>query len=241
MPLAIRPALTATFRILSAALRRVQISDPDLRRKVTPDYVPGCKRVLLTNKWYPALQQPNVELVIEGLSEVRPHSVITADASEFEVDVLVFATGFTPTDPPIARQIRRADGLTLSEAWHGRPQAYLGTTVAGFPNFFLIYGPNVNLGHSSMVYMVESQFRYVIAALRATRERRLERIEVRREAQEAYNRDLQRRLERTVWNTGRCASWYLTEEGQNPIMWSDFTFRFRRLASAFSLGDHIYA
>ncbi len=241
IPFAIRPALTALLRAVSWAQRRWQVRDPELRRKVTPDYTPGCKRMLLTNKWYPALSQPNVQLVTEGLEEVRTRAVVASDGTEFEVDAIVFATGFSPTDPPVARQIRNGQRQTLRETWDGNPGAYLGTTVAGYPNLFLIYGPNTNLGHTSMVYMLESQFRYVLAALRAARERGLQRLEIRRDVQDAYNEDLQRRLKGTVWNSGTCASWYLDEDGENPIMWSDFTFRFRRLASDFTLGDHEYA
>ena len=240
LPLAIAPALTRLMRVIGAAQRRVQIRDPELRARVTPDYVPGCKRLLLTNKWYPALDEDNVELVSEGLAEVRPRSVVGSDGTECQVDAIVFATGFSPTEPPIAHALTDGDGRTLADVWDGSPQAYLGTTVAGFPNLFLIYGPNTNLGHSSMLYMIESQFRYVLGALRAARSGGLGRIEVRPEVQRAYNEDIQRRLKRTVWNTGRCASWYLDDDGENPIMWPDFTFRFRRLANGFDLDEHKY-
>ena len=240
VPLAVAPPLSRLLKLVGTVQRRVQIRDPELRARVTPDYVPGCKRLLLTNKWYPALTEPNVELVTEGLAEIRGRRLIGTDGSDHEVDAIVFATGFSPTDPPIAGQLHGPDGRTLADAWDGRPEAYLGTTVAGFPNLFLIYGPNTNLGHSSMVYMLESQFRYVVAALRAARERGLGRIEVRADVQRAYNEDLQKRLERTVWNSGRCASWYLDDNGDNPIMWSDYTFRFRRLAGRFDLEEHTY-
>jgi cation diffusion facilitator CzcD-associated flavoprotein CzcO len=197
--------------------------------------------MLLTNAWYQALSQPNVQLVTEGLQQIRSRSVVASNGAEFGVEAIVFATGFSPTDPPIARQIRNGQGRTLRETWDGSPGAYLGTSVSGYPNLFLIYGPNTNLGHSSMVYMLESQFRYVLAALRAARERGLKRLEVRREVQDTYNEDLQRRLKRTVWNSGTCASWYLDEDGGNPIMWPDFTFRYRRLANDFDLQAHDYA
>lgn len=241
LPLAIAPALTRIMRAIGAAQRRVQIRDPELRRRVTPDYVPGCKRLLLTNKWYPALDEPNVELVTEGVREVRGRTIVGSGGAEHEVEAIVFATGFSPTEPPIAHALRGGDGRTLAEAWDGSPEAYLGSTVAGFPNLFLIYGPNINLGHSSMLYMIESQLRYVLGALRTARERGLGRVEVRPEVQRAYNEDVQRRLKRTVWNTGRCASWYLDADGENPIMWPDFTFRFRRLANGFDPAEHTSA
>ena len=240
IPLAITPKLAKAVALVAAAQRRWQIRDPALRRKVTPDYVIGCKRILLTNKWYPALAEPNVELVTEGVQRIEPRAVVASDGSRHEVDTIVFATGFSPTDPPIARRLRGPGRRTLHEAWAGSPEAYLGASVAGFPNLFLLYGPNTNLAHSSIVYMLESQLRYVMAALRAARQRRIGRIEVRREVQRAYNEDVQHRLKDTVWNAGRCASWYLGADGENPIMWSDFTFRFRRLASRFDLHEHVW-
>ena len=238
LPLALAPRLTTVVGMIAAAHRRRQIADADLRRRVTPDYMIGCKRILLTNKWYPALAEHNVDLVTEGVKEIRPHSVVGSDGSEVDVDAIVFATGFSPTDPPIARRLRGPDGRTLREVWDGSPEAYVGASVAGFPNLFLIYGPNTNLGHSSILYMLESQFRYVLGALRAARERGLRRIEVREDVQRAYNEDVQRRLQGTVWNTGRCASWYLDADGENPIMWPGFTFSFRRAASRFELDEH---
>lgn len=235
LPLAVAPRTTALLRLVAAAQRFAQVRDRALRRRLTPGYVPGCKRVLLTNRWYPAVAEPNVELVTEALAEVRRHAVVAADGSERAVDAIVFATGFTPTEPPIARRLRDGAGRTLAEAWGGAPEAYLGTAVAGFPNLFVLYGPNTNLGHSSIVYMLESQLRYVLAALNTG----AHRVEVRAEAQRAYNEDVQRRLAGTVWNTGRCASWYLDARGENPIMWPGFTLRFRRLASAFRPEDHV--
>src|SRR3712207_1087084 len=136
--------------------------------------------------------------------------------------------------------VRGPDGRTLHESWGGAPEAYLGSTVAGFPNLFLLYGPNTNLGHSSIVYMLESQLRYVIGAITTARARRIGRLEVRPDVQRAYNRDVQERLKRTVWNTGRCASWYLDARGENPIQWPDFTFRFRRAARRFVLDEHVH-
>ncbi|MEP6952462.1 MAG: NAD(P)/FAD-dependent oxidoreductase, partial [Solirubrobacteraceae bacterium] len=143
-----------------------QVPDAALRAKVTPDYTIGCKRILPSNKWYPALGQPNVELVTAGVSEVRPDGFVDGDGGVHEVDALVFATGFKVTDIPIAHVISGADGRTMAEGWHGSMQAYLGTTVAGFPNLFFLVGPNTGLGHNSMVFMIEAQITYVLDALR---------------------------------------------------------------------------
>lgn len=232
------PRLAKLFEAVSRLHLRRQVGDPELRRRLVPDYVAGCKRLLLTNAWFPALVEPNVELVTEGLKEIRGKTLVGSDGTEREVDTLVFATGFSPTDPPIAHALRGPDGRTLAEVWDGSPEAYLGTTVAGFPNLFFIYGPNTNLGHNSIIYMLESQFEYLVRALRAMRERGLGRLEVREDVQRTFNEGVQRSLKNTVWNAGRCASWYLDDDGENPIMWSDFTFRFRRLAKDFDLRQH---
>jgi cation diffusion facilitator CzcD-associated flavoprotein CzcO len=239
--MAVAPRLSKLLEGVSRFQLWRQVRDPELRRTLTPDYVAGCKRVLLTNAWYPALTQPNVELVTEGLEEIRGRTLIGSEGTECEVDVLIFATGFTPTDPPIAHQLRGPDGRTLAESWEGGPEAYRGTTVAGFPNLFIMYGPNTNLGHNSIIYMLESQYEYLLRALGAMRDLGLGRLEPREDVQRAFNEDVQRRLKNTVWNSGRCASWYLDEEGENPIMWSDFTFRFRWLSRRFDLDDHYVA
>jgi cation diffusion facilitator CzcD-associated flavoprotein CzcO len=202
------------------------LSDPELRRKVTPDYRIGCKRILPSNNWYPALDQPNVELIASGLEEVRPGAVVGAGGEAREVDTIIFATGFHVTDIPIAEHVRGAGGALLSEVWNGSPECHRGTNVAGFPNFFLLGGPNTGLGHTSIVFMLEAQIHYVMLALEAMRRRGATRIDVRPEAQAAYNRHLQKRLAGTVWNTGGCRSWYLDANGRNSTIWPDFTWRF---------------
>jgi cation diffusion facilitator CzcD-associated flavoprotein CzcO len=236
--MALMPKLMKGWEAYSKLHLRRQVRDPGLRRRLTPDYVIGCKRILFSNRWYPALTAPNAEVITQGLESVHGRTLVAADGSERDVDVIVFATGFSPTDPAIAHQLRGTDGRTLAETWDGSPEAYRGTTVAGFPNLFLMYGPNTNLGHSSIVYMLESQYRYLLAAMRAMRDGDLGRLEVREDVQRAYNEDVQRRLKGSVWNAGRCASWYLDDDGENAVMWSDFTWRFRRLAGRFELSEH---
>ncbi len=238
VPFAKAPRLTKLLEGISRIQLRRQVPDPELRRRLTPDYVIGCKRVLLTKRWYPAVSSPNVDVVSEGLVEVDGSTLVGSDGTRCDVDAIVFATGFTPTEPPIAQLVRGPDGRKLADAWSVKPEAYLGMTVAGFPNLFLLYGPNTNLAHNSIVYMLESQYRYLLNALRAMREHRLSRLEVRREVQSAFNEQVQQGLQGSVWNAGRCASWYLDANGENPIMWSGFTFSYRRLASRFELDDH---
>lgn len=230
------PSLLKVQELAARALMRAQISDPELRAKVIPDYEIGCKRILLSTDWYPMLQEANVDLVTAGIEEVRPRSVVTADGVEHELDALVMATGFDPVDIPLARRVRGSDGRSLHDVWDGSPRAYLGTAVPGFPNLFLVYGPNINLGHTSMVYMLESQIRYVIQALE--RLGRLGAVEVRPEVVERYNAELQRRLRRSVWNNGGCSSWYLDKNGHNSIQWPGFTFTFRRRTREFELSDY---
>jgi len=209
------------------------VPDPELRRKVTPSYTIGCKRVLISNDYYPALMQPNVELVTDGIAEVRPHAIVTADGTEHEVDTIIFGTGFHVTDPPAAEVVRGRDGRTLAETWDGSMQAHRGTTIAGFPNLFFLVGPNTGLGHNSIVFMIESQLNYVPDALRTMDARGAASVDVRPEAQAAFNERIQAQLRKTVWNSGGCSSWYLDRNGRNSTLWPGFTWPFRRLLRHF--------
>jgi cation diffusion facilitator CzcD-associated flavoprotein CzcO len=216
---------------------RKQISDPELLEKVTPDYTIGCKRILPSNRWYRALGKPNVELVTDGIAEVREHSIVMADGSEREVDTIIFSTGFHVADMPVGKQVRGRDGRTLDEVWKGSPRAHLGATVPGFPNMFMLLGPNTGLGHNSMVYMIESQIQYVLDALRTMERAEADTVEVRREAVESYNDAIEEQLEDTVWNTG-CASWYLDDTGRNATLWPDWTWRFRQRTAHFDVASY---
>ena len=236
---AYEPRLMKFVELQARAHMRMQVRDAALRRRLTPDYTIGCKRILLSSDWYPMLQEPNCELVTSGIARLTPSGVVSGDGVEHPLDALIFATGFSPTDPPIARRLRGRAGETLSDAWQGSPQAYLGTTVAGFPNLFLLWGPNLNLAHTSIVYMLESQIHYVMEALRVMHARGVGAIEVRGEVQDAWNDEVQRRLQRTVWDTGGCASWYLDRNGRDSVMWPDFTFRFRRRVREFDASDYV--
>ena len=187
-----RPRLMKLVEKLARKHMDSQISDPELRRKVEPGYTIGCKRILPSNKWYPALGRENVELVTDGVSEVREHSIVTGGGEEVEVDAIIFGTGFNVTDMPVARYVRGRAGRTLDEHWEGSPQAHLGSTVPGFPNLFMLLGPNTGLGHSSMVYMIESQVAYVIEALQEMRRRGAGTAEVKADAVRDFNDALDR-------------------------------------------------
>jgi cation diffusion facilitator CzcD-associated flavoprotein CzcO len=243
----LREAFIPAFRhpramrlVQKVALRHLRqaIADPELRRKLTPDWTLGCKRVLLSNDYLPALAQPNVEVVTDVIREVRARSIVTADGTERPVDAILFGTGFQPTDPPLARHLRGRGGRTLAEAWAGSPAAHVGTTVAGFPNLFLLMGPNTGLGHTSVVYMIEAQIEHFLGALEHMRRHRIAALEPRPEAQEAFVAAVDRRMTGTVWTSGGCRSWYLDPTGRNSTLWPDFTWRFRRRAARFEPGEY---
>ena len=232
-----RPRLMRLLERVAGSHRRNQVSDPELLEKVTPNYPMGCKRILPSNDWYPALGRTNVELVTEGIAEVGANSIVTADGKEREVDAIVLGTGFRVTEMPAARMIRGRDGVSLAELWKGSPNAHLGSTIAGFPNLFMLLGPNTGLGHGSMVYMIESQIAYLLDALRAMREHGAEAIELRPEVGASYNASIDKRMRGTVWNSG-CSSWYIDPTGRNVALWPDWTWRFRRRTSRFEPNEH---
>ncbi|MEU5315283.1 NAD(P)/FAD-dependent oxidoreductase [Streptomyces sp. NPDC021056] len=215
------------------------IKDPALRAKLTPDYRIGCKRILLSSTYYPALAQPNVDLVASGLSEVRGSTLVAADGSEAEVDAIIFGTGFHVTDMPIADRVVGADGRTLAEAWTGGMEALRGASAAGFPNWMTIIGPNTGLGNSSMILMIESQLNYLADFVR-----QLDvlggraALDARPSAVHAWNRRVQERMKRTVWNTGGCTSWYLDAGGRNTTIWPGTTTEFRRATRRVDLAEY---
>jgi cation diffusion facilitator CzcD-associated flavoprotein CzcO len=231
--LAGQPRLLKGLERLAKRYIRRSIADPELRRKVTPSYTIGCKRILISDDYLPSLDKPNVELVTSGLSEVRGNVVVGADGTEREVDTIILGTGFHVTDSPMAERVRGADGRSLAQVWEDSMQAHRGTTVAGFPNYFHLVGPNTGLGHNSIVYMIESQLNYVVDALRTLQREGAHSFSVDAAAQARYNDGVQRAMKGTVWTEGGCASWYLDKHGRNTTLWPGFTFRFRGLTQRF--------
>jgi len=221
-------------RLAEGHLRR-QVADPAMRERFTPDYDPGCKRILFANSWYPALQRPNVEVASTGVAEIRGNTVIGQDGTEHEADVLVLATGFHVTDPPIATAVRGEDGRTLAESWNGSMRAYYGTTVSGFPNLFLLIGPSSGLGHSSLVFVIEQQVRYAAKALAHMRAAGLGSIDVTPEAQAAFVAKVDERLGKAVWSTGGCGSYYLDSHGRNATIWPWSLPRMRTMLGRFDV------
>ncbi|MDX6225823.1 MAG: hypothetical protein QOE64_2199 [Frankiales bacterium] len=223
----VQPRLMALPRRIALRHLHRQVPDPVLRAKLTPSYAIGCKRILISSDFYPALSQPHVELVSAGLTGVTAGRITTSDGGRHEVDVLVFATGFRVTDLPVSRQIRGRGGDTLEQAWGDGMHAHRGTTVPGFPNLFLVVGPNTGLGHSSQLFMIESQVEYVVQALEHARREQAQVLEVRAEAEARWNTQVQRRMRRTVWVVGGCSSWYLDARGRNTALWPGGSWRFR--------------
>jgi cation diffusion facilitator CzcD-associated flavoprotein CzcO len=224
-------------RIGLAHLRRT-VKDPRLREALTPDYTLGCKRLLMSNDYYPALTRPNVQVHPTAVREVRGSKVLGADGTERDVDAIVFGTGFHILDMPLASLVHDGEGRSLAERWHGSPQAYLGTTVSGFPNLFLLLGPNLGTGHSSAFMILEAQLAYLADALRQMRVHDWSSIDVRREVQEAYNAEVQQALPGTVYNSGGCSSYYLDANGRNSFIWPWSTGRMRQRIRAFDPSEY---
>jgi cation diffusion facilitator CzcD-associated flavoprotein CzcO len=230
----IEPRLATPAKKAATANINRGIKDPELRAKVTPHFEIGCKRILRSNTYYPALAADNTELVTEPITKVTGDAIVTADGVERPADVLVVATGFYTTELPVAEHVTGSAGRTLGDTWRaGGMAAYKGTTVPGFPNLFMITGPNTGQGHTSMVFIIESQVDYIRDAVRTMRREGYAAVEPREDATRTWNAGLQRRMKRTVWTTGGCRSWYLDAHGRNTVLWPKSTITFRRELASF--------
>jgi cation diffusion facilitator CzcD-associated flavoprotein CzcO len=213
------------------------ITDQELRARCVPDYVMGCKRVLFSNDWYPTLARPDVDLITDAVQRIAPTGVMTADGTLRPADVLIYGTGFQTLDFLAPMSVTGLGGRRLDQQWQHGAEAYLGIAVSGFPNFFVLYGPNTNLGGNSIIYMLEGQIRYVLAALRSLESENLDWIDVRPEVQHAFNAWVSRASEASVWESG-CTSWYTTASGRNTNNWPDHTFLYRHRIRRFDLGSY---
>lgn len=227
-------------RAAKSHLRR-QVPDDELRAKLTPEYTIGCKRIIVSNSLYPALSAENVTLHdrSDGIAEITEAGIVTASGEQLELDVIVWSTGYDATDGVISYPVTGVDGETLSERWDPYPRAYLGTTVPGFPNFFVVTGPNTGIGHTSALFVIESQMEYIRRAIRAVRDRGAVSIDVTPHAEQSYTEMIHREMRRTVWHTGGCSSWYQSKSGHVIAMFPGFSFTFRKLARAFNPGHHV--
>ena len=220
---AVHPKLMAPLEQMARRHIQKRIADPALRAKVTPDYTIGCKRILLSSDYYPALQRPDVELITEKITGITQNAVVTADGTAHETDVIVYATGFNVVESVTRLNVTGRDGRKLTPQ---TMEAYHGITVPGFPNFFMLLGPNTLLGHTSVVFMLESQIQHVMSCLRRLARDKADAIEVSEPALRHYHDALQRRLGRAVWSEGGCTSWYLDADGVNRTLWPGFSFEY---------------
>jgi cation diffusion facilitator CzcD-associated flavoprotein CzcO len=232
--------LLGPFRALGRRQIAKAIADPELRRKLTPTDEVGCKRIMLTDDWYPTLAKPNVSLVDDRIAEVIPQGIRTADGTERDADVLVLATGFKAHGFVAPMEVVGADGRTLADEWRAVPRAYLGMTVPGFPNMFLLYGPNTNGGTGSVIYTIEAGVAHLLAALAELDRAGAQRIEVRRDAADAFDRELRGALTRTVWHSG-CTNWYVDENGNDPNQWPWVWSAYRRRTAELAPGAYALA
>ena len=215
------------------------VADPTLRAALTPRYQIGCKRILLSDDFYPIFKRRNVKLITERIAEVREHSVVTQDGAERLVDVLIYGTGFHVTEQFIGMKLFGRNGLEIHDAWRNGLSAYLGVTVSGFPNFFMLLGPNTGLGHNSVVLMIEAQVRYVIKCLKLMRKRNISAMEVRAESQKHFAANLRDHMARTVWQSGGCRSWYQdTHTGENTTLWPGSVIQYFRAMRSVSLSEY---
>jgi cation diffusion facilitator CzcD-associated flavoprotein CzcO len=216
------------FESVSRAFLRREIADPALRKKLTPNFRIGCKRILISSNYYAALTRPNVHLVTDAIASIEPSGVVTADGVRHHADVLIAGTGFDATHPPIGSVIFGRGGAPLADRWTPHMAAMRGTMVNGFPNLFLLVGPNTALGHNSIVAIIEAQLDFVVRMLELLGTRGAHTVEPRPEAQEANNARLQRMLRGSVWQSGGCTSFYLDDTGRNTTLWPGTVVAFRR-------------
>jgi cation diffusion facilitator CzcD-associated flavoprotein CzcO len=231
--------LSQVFEQVARRHLRSQVADPELRRKLTPDYILGCKRITMSNTYYPALSAPNAEVVTEPITEVTETGVRTADGAERELDTIVLATGFQVFNNPGMAALKGRGGVSLLDAWNGSPRAYLGTAVSGFPNLFFVVGPNSAGGYNSIIFTSESHINYVAECVREMERANVATVEVRPEVYDGFAREAERRLGESVWNQGGCASWYIDANGRNGVWWPGFTVDLWRRTRRFDRGSYL--
>jgi cation diffusion facilitator CzcD-associated flavoprotein CzcO len=229
--------LLELFALEARALAWRHVKDPVKRQKLIPDYRIGCKRILMANDWYPALNENHVDVVTTGIARIEKDAVVTTDGRRHEVDALIFGTGFKATQFLSPMRITGRNGLDLNDAWRDGAEAYKGISVAGFPNLFMLYGPNTNLSHSSIVFMLESQIHYVLLCLQQLQTANAGYMDVKPARQRSYVDGLQARLAKSVWASG-CTSWYTTASGKNVANWPGFTFAYRHITRRLERGDY---
>lgn len=215
------------FTTVSLGFLEKSVSDPHLREKLTPKYPIGCKRIIFSDDYYPTLNEPHVSLITDAIEAITPEGVKTKDGKVHELDVLIYGTGFETSNFNWSMDVVGKAGVRLKEAWKDGPEAYLGLTVAGFPNFFMTYGPNTNLGHNSIIFMIEQQVNYIVQCVEKMNEENVGVFEIRRAVQDDFNKELQAALAKTSW-AGDCGSWYKNKDGRITNNWMGTTQDYKR-------------
>jgi len=215
-----------------------QIPDPELRKKLLPDYPIGCKRILICDDFYPTLMQEHVELETNGIAKVNKAGVETADGVQHDFDVLIYATGFETTGWRWSMEVEGQNGQNLNDLWEESPEAYLGVTATGFPNLFVLYGPNTNLGHNTITFMLEHQVAYTVKALKALEASGAKALMPSKAAQDRFNDEIQKDLAGTVWADPQCASWYKNADGRITQNWSSHTRAYAQATSKIEMADY---
>jgi cation diffusion facilitator CzcD-associated flavoprotein CzcO len=236
----INQALMRPIARLALAHLSRKITDPQLRKALTPSYAMGCKRILLSNDYYPALARENVELVTNDIAEISDYGIVTRDRTERSFDAIIFGTGSRGADLLSPLRVVGRNGTALSDAWRDGAEAFLGMTVAGFPNFFMLVGPNTFLAHNSVVFMIEAQVHYVAKCLQWLRRNGKSTMDLRSEAQARFNHDLQEQMRGTAWASG-CRSWYLDEHGRNVSLWPVSPTHYWLRTRRFSPADYFFS
>jgi cation diffusion facilitator CzcD-associated flavoprotein CzcO len=224
-------------KFLFRLLLLIQVRNPRLRKTLTPDFPIGCKRTLLSNDWLPALARPNVEVVTNSITQVTPDGVVDAAGRERKVDAIIYGTGFEASQFLAPMKIRGRHGQRLDEVWKNGAEAFLGLTVSGFPNFFMQYGPNTNIGGGSIIYMLEAQSRYVVQCIERLRDSSLRYMDVRADVQRAFNEWIREKSRHSSYEGG-CHSWYTTADGRNVNNWVDTMTRFAKATREVKLSDY---
>lgn len=235
-----KPALHLVQRQALRFLKQ-QVPDPVLRAKLTPDFTIGCKRILLSSTYYPALTRPNVTLHSreQGIAEIDETGITTTDGQHIEVDLIVWSTGYDATDGVVSYPVTGRQGVQLKDVWSEYPRAYLGTSLPDFPNLFIVTGPNTGIGHTSALFIIEAQMNYILDCIHTLQSKGLRSIEVRPAAERTYTAMIHREMERTVWKSGGCHSWYQSKSGHVIAIFPGFSFSYYRLTRTLKPADHI--
>lgn len=234
----INPAFMKIFQKTAKRHLENQVKDEALRKRITPDYTIGCKRILVSNDWYPAIQKSGVSLIDAGIEKVTEKGIVDKQGNEREVDLIIYNTGFYATGNPAWKTVIGCNGLSLAERWKEGEEAYLSTHVPEFPNMLMMNGPNFALGHSSMIYMIEAQATHVLNCLKVIKQQSLKSLAVKDSVNREFNDDLQEKLNDTIWSTG-CQSWYKNANGKITALWPEFTFTYKNKTKRFNADDFV--